>query len=103
MLSHAFIRATARRRNFCLYRSFHFLSTLQLLSCKVCPLKECQSRDPVHVFTDPYEVANLVPTLEGPGSLKESRPSQIILGTGGGDRTIAIRSNHVTYSFYVTP
>ena len=36
MLSHAFIRATARRRNFSLYRSFHFFFTLQLLSCKAC-------------------------------------------------------------------
>jgi hypothetical protein len=36
MLSQAFIRATARRRNFWLYRSLHFLSTLQLLSCKTC-------------------------------------------------------------------
>jgi hypothetical protein len=31
MFSQAFILAAARRRNFCLYRSFHFLSTLQLL------------------------------------------------------------------------
>jgi hypothetical protein len=32
------IRATALRRNFCLYRSFHFLSTSQLLSCKALPI-----------------------------------------------------------------
>jgi hypothetical protein len=36
MFSQAFIRATALRRNFCLYRSFHFLSTSQLVSCKSC-------------------------------------------------------------------
>jgi hypothetical protein len=34
MFSQAFILATVRRRNFCLYRSLYFLSTLQLLSCK---------------------------------------------------------------------
>ena len=38
MFSQAFILATARRRNFCLYRSFYFLSTLQLLSCKPIPI-----------------------------------------------------------------
>jgi hypothetical protein len=35
MFSQAFILATARRRNFCLYRSFHFLSTLQLLFLQI--------------------------------------------------------------------
>lgn len=36
MFSHAFIRATALRRNLRLYRSFHFRSTLPLLSPRVC-------------------------------------------------------------------
>src|SRR5258705_11273415 len=40
MFSQASIRATALRRNFCLYRSFHFLSTSQLLSCKPANLSQ---------------------------------------------------------------
>jgi hypothetical protein len=48
------IRSTARIRNFWGYRSCHFLCTLQLLSRKACFVKVFQSRDPVHVFADPY-------------------------------------------------
>src|SRR6266404_9193956 len=44
MFSHAFMRSTVRQRNFWLYRSFHFLSTLQLLSCKVCLMEGSQTR-----------------------------------------------------------
>src|SRR5438093_11331548 len=36
VLTSRLLRSTVRQRNFWLYRSFHFLSTLQLLSCKVC-------------------------------------------------------------------
>src|SRR5712691_4136890 len=44
MFSHAFMRSTVRQRNFWLYRSFHFLSTLRLLSCKVCLMEGSQTR-----------------------------------------------------------
>jgi hypothetical protein len=47
------MRSTARRQHFWLHRSFHFLSTLRLLSRKVCLVKDSHFRDSVHAFADP--------------------------------------------------